>query len=340
MPNGCHDSPLESGSRTRREPIGPRCRPRPVRADERQARLRELLRTHDGVLSVEQAEEVGYTSAAITAKVRRGEWVRVAYRVLRAADHPDTPRARIRAAMLSVGPDATLVGRSALHWWRLVDTAPADVEIAVTQERQPRPRAGVRLLRRAVPPEDRVVVDGVAVTKKAPTVLAAVAALGTTAGARLMDQVLQQGTVELEALRRAHRRSTGRHGATRCAELLRLAAGGARSQAERLAHRALTAAAITGWCADRPVWLTGYGQALLDLAFDEPRVLVEIDGWAYHRDLRAFLRDADRQNALVLEGWVVIRTNWYELTENPERFVAHVRDALADRRRPPGVGRP
>ena len=40
-------------------------------------------------------------------------------------------------------------------------------------------------------------------------------------------------------------------------------------------------------------------------------MLVEIDGWAYHRDLRAFLRDRARQNALVLDGWVVIRTTWY-----------------------------
>jgi hypothetical protein len=28
-----------------------------------------------------------------------------------------------------------------------------------------------------------------------------------------------------------------------------------------------------------------------------------------------------------------IRTNWYELTEHPERFVATVRDALTERAR-------
>jgi very-short-patch-repair endonuclease len=304
-----------------------------VRKNERTARLQALLRDQDGALSVEQANEIGYTADAIDAKVARGEWLRVMYRVLRAADHPETPRARIRVAMLSVGSGATLIGRSALYWWRVIDTAPAEVEIAVPHRSQPRPRAGVRLVRRAVPPEDRVVVDGVAVTKKAPAVLAAVATLEVDAGARLLDNVLQRGTVELDALRRAHRRSTGRRGATRCASLLRLASGGARSQAERLAHRALTAARITGWCADREIRLPGYGRAFLDLAFDELRVLVEIDGWAYHRDLRAFLCDTDRQNALVLQGWVVIRTNWYELTENPERFVAHVRDALVERRR-------
>jgi very-short-patch-repair endonuclease len=304
--------------------------------DRRSARLLALLRERDGVISVEQAREIGYSAAAITAKVARGELVPVMRGVLRAADHPDTPRARIRAAALSVGADATLVGSSALYWWRLVDTAPAQVELAVDQQRQPRPRPGVRLLRRGVPPEDRVVVDGVAVSKKAPAVLAAAAGLEVPAGARLMDRLLQQGAVDLEALLWAHRRATGRHGATRCAELLRLAAGGARSHAERVAHRTLTGAGITGWRADRPVRLRGYGQALLDLAFDELKVLVEIDGWAYHRDLRAFLRDADRQNALVLEGWLVIRTNWYELTENPDRFLAHVLDALAERHRATG----
>jgi hypothetical protein len=289
------------------------------------------MRDHDGVVGVDQAKELGYTAAAITAKVRRGEWIRAGHGALRAADHPETPRSRIRVAMISVGSVATLVGRSALFWWRIIDVAPAEVEIAVPQQNQPRPRPGVRCLRRAVPPEDRVVVDGIAVTKKAPSVLASIAVLGTVDGARLLDRVLQQGAVELDALHRAHRRSTGRHGATVCGALLRLAAGGARSEAERLAHRSLGAAGITGWCADHEVWLPGYGRAVLDLAFLAARVLVEIDGWAYHRDLRAFVRDTARQNALVLAGWVVIRTTWYELTEDPERFVANVREAPAAR---------
>jgi len=299
--------------------------------DERAARLRQLVLDRDGVIGVDQAKEIGYSAAAITAKVRRGEWVRMGHGALRAADHPETPRARIRAAMISVGPVATLVGRSALYWWRIVDVPPDLVEIAVPQGNHPRPRPGVRCRRRAVPPEDRVVVAGVAVTKKAPSVLAAAAVLGLVDGARLLDRVLQQGTVELAALQRAHRRATGRHGATVCAVLLRLAAGGARSEAERLAHGSLRGAGIAGWCADHEVWLPGYGVAVLDLAFRAARVLVEIDGWAYHRDLEAFRRDSARQNALVLAGWVVIRTTWYELTEDPERFVANVRAALAAR---------
>jgi very-short-patch-repair endonuclease len=324
-----------TGSRRGRERVQAR-----VRTDERAARLRRVLRDRDGVIGVGQAKDLGYTAAAITAKVRSGEWIRVGHGALRAADHPDTPRSRIRAAMVSIGPAATLVGRSALYWWRITDVPPADVEIAVPQRSQPRPRPGVRLVRREIPPEDRVVVDGLTVTKKAPTVLAAVAVLGTVEGARLLDDVLQVGTVDLAALQRAHHRAPGRHGAQVCSRLLALAAGGARSEAERIAHRSLRTAAITGWRADAEIELRGFGLAVLDLAFDRERVLVEIDGWAYHRDLRAFLRDGARQNALVLAGWVVVRTNWYELTENPERFVANIREALTERHstvRPPAA---
>ena len=265
----------------------------------RDDRTRALIRSQDGHLSVRQAKDAGLSRAAIAARVRSGEWARGPFGVLRATDHPVTPRSRIRAAMLSLGDTATLVGRSAAFWWHLTDSVPTEIEIAMPHGTRARPRPGVRLVHRGVPPEDRVVVDGLAVTKKPVTVLAAVAALGLLLGARLMDQALQAG-VSLAALREVHLRSAGRHGAVLASQLLVLAGGGARSEAERTAHAQLRAAGIGGWCANHEVRLHGYGQAVLDLAFTEHRVLVEIDGWAYHRGLRAFLRDTRRQNALVL----------------------------------------
>ncbi|WP_433036360.1 hypothetical protein [Actinomycetospora sp. CA-053990] len=60
-------------------------------------------------------------------------------------------------------------------------------------------------------------------------------------------------------------------------------------------------------------------------------MVVEIDGWAYHRDLRAFLVDGPRQSALVAAGWVVLRTHWYELHEEPEASLGRLRRTLASR---------
>ncbi|NMO91454.1 DUF559 domain-containing protein [Actinomycetospora sp. TBRC 11914] len=303
-----------------------------MRIDERAARFRRTRRDQDGVFSTAQARAAGYSRAAVAAKIARGEWVPELHGVLRAADHPATPRTRIRVAMLSLGDTATLTGRSALYWWRVIDVPPDEVEVAVSHERRPRPRPGVRLVRRAVPIPDRVVVDGVAVAAKPVAVLAAVADLDLVAGAHLLDRVLTKGAVGLDALRAAHLRTAGRRGTGTARTLLALADGGARSEAERIAHRELREAGVGGWLADHEVRLPGYGLAVLDLALLAERVLVEIDGWAYHRDLRAFLRDTARQNALVLEGWVVIRTTWYELTQNPDRFVRNVVEALAAQR--------
>lgn len=187
------------------------------------------------------------------------------------------------------------------------------------------------LVRRTVPVADRIVRRGLRVTTPVATVLDAAARLGCTEGARVMDRALQRRVVSLEALRHAQLKRSGRRGAPVTARLLALATGGAVSEAERLAHSSMRDAGIGGWRANVPMQVPGFGRAVLDVVFDAEKVILEVDGWAFHRDLRAFLVDGPRQTALVAEGWVVVRTHWYELTETPEVFVANLRRVLASR---------
>lgn len=296
----------------------------------RDDRVRALIRNQDGLLSTAQAREAGFTRAQIAARVKKGERLKDLHGVLRAADHTVTPHSRVRAVALSVGDVGTIVGCAAAFWWRLTDVCPAIIEVAVPHGTRLRPRQGVRFVHRAVPETERMRVHGVAVTKKPATVLAAAVTLGLVLGARLVDRALQTG-VDLEAMWRTHRLGIGRYGAALAYQLLVLAGGGARSEAERTAHQLLRGAGVSGWTADHEIMLRGYGRAVLDIAFADRRVLVEVDGWAFHRDLRAFLRDARRQNALMLDGWVVIRTNWFELRDDPDAFLRNVREALASR---------
>lgn len=103
----------------------------------------------------------------------------------------------------------------------------------------------------------------------------------------------------------------------------------------RVASRALWPAGsrvrLSGWHANAEIVLPGFGRVLGDLVFEAERVIVEIDGWAYHRDLRAFLRDGPRQSALAAAGWVVLQTHGYELHEEPEAFLGALRRTLASR---------
>ena len=86
------------------------------------------------------------------------------------------------------------------------------------------------------------------------------------------------GSAQLQA---AHDRNARRHGAGFANQILKEAADGARSEAERLLIRLLRHARISGWKANYPV--CGY---IVDVAFPKQKVAVEVDGWAFHTDRR------------------------------------------------------
>lgn len=299
--------------------------------DEVAHRLRATLRRQDGVISLRQARELGMSTRSVRRRLATRAWVPAGPAVFRATDHEVTPRSTIRAAMLSLGDHATLVGVSAAWWWHLHDTAPAPVQVAVDPRCRPRPRAGVDVRRVPVAAIDRTVSRCVALTKPTPTVLEAATRLGPVAGARLMDNALLKNTVHLDGLRQVHERTAGRAGTLAARRLLALAAGGARSEAERVAHRELRRGGIVGWTANHEIDLPGYGRAVGDVVFEAEKVVLEIDGWTYHREQRAFLRDGPRQSALAAAGWVVLRTHWFELTEQPEQLLRALRATLAHR---------
>lgn len=95
------------------DPGRPGLRRRGMGIDEhrrREARLHALLRRQDGVIQLDQARELGFSDSTIRRRVATKQWFRIAYRVYLVATHEETPRATIRAAMLSVGGEAVLVG--------------------------------------------------------------------------------------------------------------------------------------------------------------------------------------------------------------------------------------
>ena len=108
--------------------------------------------------------------------------------------------------------------------------------------------------------------------------------------------------------------------------LLQAAGGGARSEAERLLHQILRRANITGWKANYRV-----GGYRVDVGFPGPKVAIEVDGFAFHSGSAEFQIDRERQNAIALLGWQVLRFTWLDLTEYPERVEAVIRTAISAR---------
>ena len=69
----------------------------------------------------------------------------------------------------------------------------------------------------------------------------------------------------------------------------------------------------------------------IDLGWRRWRVGIELDGRAFHSSADAILNDRRRQNALLTDGWLILRFTWDDLVLRPEQVLATIRDALAAR---------
>lgn len=281
----------------------------------------QLLAEQDGIVSVQQAAELGISRKTLCRQVAAGHLLRVGHGVYRSSQHPATHEARLRAAVLAAGRLAVASGPSAA-WWHGLTEPPSRCWMTIPVKRRALLNTAHQVRRRTIPPAHRTTVRRLAVTALPLTVLEAAVIL--PGGSVVMDQALQT-RVNLEALRAAHVENAGRTGTAAAEKLLVSAESGGRSEAERLFHRLLRQAEIVGWSAQLSI--AGYAT---DVAFPHQRVVIEIDGWAFHRDARRFSNDLERQNAIQNAGWRVLRFDWHRIVNDSKGVVAEVRAAVRE----------
>lgn len=275
------------------------------------------------MITLAQANGAGLTEQAVRRRVRAGHWRRCSAGVYFVADREFTDAARVRAAVWGYGLSACASGLAAAWWFELTRFPPAIVEVTVPRNSHGRCHNGSRVRRRDLSHLDVVECRGLRVTALPLTAIEAAARRG--GGPKVMDEALHRQT-ELRQLWAAHLRNTGRYGSPAARRLLQAADDGTKSQAERLFTRLLTVSGVSGWKANQKV--IGYE---VDVLFPAAKVVVEVDGFAFHTDPEAFGRDRRKQNALVLAGYQVLRFTWLDLTEYPERVLAVVQRAVSAR---------
>ncbi len=69
----------------------------------------------------------------------------------------------------------------------------------------------------------------------------------------------------------------------------------------------------------------------VDFAWPSARLVVEVDGFAFHADRESYREDRRRSNALQRAGWVVLRFSWEDVVHTPQLVVAAVREVLSHR---------
>jgi len=273
-------------------------------------RLGRLAARQLGLFTRTQAVDCGYSDFQIRRRLARDEWQQVcgsvlAFRgrqltapVLAAATHLTVPGSVIAGRWLWTGP----TGRSSFP--------------------------GVRVLRDPLRTDDIRIADGMRITCPARTVVDCMRLLPDDAALTLADRALQRGWISVGELRGRVREMVGRHGTPRLARLASAATDGTRSAAERVMAGLLRRAGITGWVPNAAITdgagLIGYG----DFTFAGLRLVIEIDGQAFHTDASRFQRDRARQNRLVAAGWTVLRFTWADLRDRPNRVTVEIRTMI------------
>jgi very-short-patch-repair endonuclease len=223
---------------------------------------------------------------------------------------------------------------TAAHLWGIIER-PERIDVIIHPRRRIRPSRDERLHRVVVPDDEITEIGGLPVTSRSWSILDYVGTLSVREGLRVVDRALQQRHLTIALIRGRLRDHPFRSGNVVLRRILSITQDGAASESERRLHEALRRARLTGWYANYELIVDGRLVAVLDIAFPQARLAIEVDGLAYHVDVDTFIRDRRRQNDLVGLGWTVLRFTWWDVTERPEHVVRvirqHLREAAGDR---------
>jgi very-short-patch-repair endonuclease len=252
--------------------------------------------------------------------IRVGRLVAVLPGIYAAPEIADAWQVRVRALALR-HPNAVLLGAAAARVSFWPEAPLGQIEAAVPSVLKP--QSGFSFNRRQIPTELIAERDRVRYTVPALTAVD----MATFACSDAIDMALRTRAATLAGMYEALKMTPHRRGNTERLKLLLDSRNEPWSAAERLSHRLLRGAGIAGWETNLPVYV-GDRLFYIDIAFEKQKLAIEIDGRRHETDEDLFESDRWRQNALVADGWRVLRFTWAMLCDHPEVFIAAVLDAL------------
>jgi very-short-patch-repair endonuclease len=285
-----------------------------------------LAAKQHGVVTRSQLVEAGVPGHVIDYRVKRRRLHRLyrgVYRVgANAADFE-----KETAAVLACGEAAVLSHRSAAGFWKMLPFPHYRVSVEVTLLRGcRRPGTSVcvhRFIR--LDPDERTRLKGIPVTTPARTLLD----LAGSVSARKVEQALaaaiREGLTDMEEIGRLLARYPRRSGAPMLQALVDRDREPAftRSEAEERFLMLIRRARLQ--MPEVNASVSGYE---VDFLWRGQRLIVEIDGFAFHSSSGAFERDRRRDAVLTGAGFRVVRVTWRQVTKEPEALLVSLAQAL------------
>ena len=297
-----------------------------------QVALEAALRTH-GVLTSRQLIELGVAEAAIRRRVRSGAWVRMQPAVYLVEPHRLRQVPTIACAALLAGPQGAVTSHLLAAYLYGLDGLPdlvrAELTAPITSGRHATPQLVVHRtaqveVSRSLQPR------GFPATKPSRTLADVADRCADWQLLAGLDSALRRGFVTTEELALTAASWPGRAGADRLRRMVRLANPGSDSAFESRLRLGLNDGGLP--TPELQITVTvGRSSYRIDLGWRRWRIGVEADGRAYHSSALAVVEDRRRQNALLTDGWLILRFTWDDVVHRPEYVLATVRNALAAR---------
>lgn len=283
-----------------------------------------------GVVARRQLLAIGITPSMLKWALRAGRLVplhrgvyAVGHRRLRTEGH-------WLAAVLALGPGAALSHRdaAALHGLRPSNRPRIDV---TTTRRGLKPHPGIDIHRTAVlTARDVTTIDAVPATTVARTLVDLAHVVPREHLAKALREADRLRTADVHEIEDAMRRTRTRKGPGHAALKAVL-------EEHRLHGTQLTRSALE----DRFLRLVeahGLPRPRTNVHLEgmevdahwPPRLVVELDGWARHKDRRAFQHDREKANALTTAGFTVLRFTHDDVVRRPAETALRIRALLPE----------
>jgi very-short-patch-repair endonuclease len=291
--------------------------------------IARFAQTQHRVVTVSDLRRLGLAERGVRHRAATGRLQRVE-RGVYASERPQAA-GRWMAAVLACGEHAVLSHRSAAALWGVASDGPA-IDVSVTRG-QRRARPGLAVHRAKLTGDDVTMQDGIRCTTLARTLVDLGAVVERRWLVHAVDRAEELRTFDLNAVRGQIERMRGARGTAALAAVIATFDGSepTRSEAERrflgLTRRhQLPKPEVNVW-----VPLAEGGGYRPDFLWRPQRLIVEIDGRAYHARRAAFERDRRRDRRLARLGYETRRYTARELGAEPAAVAAEVGAFLAAR---------
>ncbi|MGZ4197836.1 MAG: DUF559 domain-containing protein [Solirubrobacteraceae bacterium] len=282
-----------------------------------------------GVVARSQLLTIGLTRNKVQNRIDESRLHRV-YRGVYAVGHRKlTLKGCWMSAVLACGPDAFLSHRSALALWDLSRRNSGLIDVTVPRRTgKPGPK-GVRLHSTVAlhPETDIAVIDAIPVTSLAWTVIDYAGIANRQRVRSVLEALERRGDYIGRELDELLKRTPNRKGAKVLRATIAEMTGPApwlQSELEEFFRELIRGSDLPDYEANAVV----EGE-LVDVLWRKERVIVELDGFAFHKSRGSFEADRRRDAKLQVAGYRVLRITHERLTNEPEAVLAEIRALLS-----------